>query len=422
MLDRSIAPQAGEIRYSPIQEAKESRLKNNIPLFTINAGLQPVFKLELQVLAGIWYEPKQAISWLTAKMLLEGTKTRSGRDISSSFDRLGAFIEVSAGFDDISIAVFGVTKTFDEVVALLMEVLYESVFPQESIDRLKSLRKDQLRLNDQKNDMYASKKMREVLYGLDYPYGRALQMEQIDALTREDVVDYYENYLFNQPRIYLSGQIDSSMLAAVKANFSNIKTLDRGELRYERKSTQHDCYVERPDSLQTSIRLAWDIPNKGTDGYFDYLLANTFLGGYFGSRLMKNIREEKGYTYGISSYPIHLDHGSFGVISTDVKAEHAQDTLDEIKKEIDALQQHGVSDEEIEAVSNYLAGTFLAGINTPFQLMKMFQKVSDFGLGYDYYESYFEALKAIQSADIRAAVGRYFDMDKVYTAIVGLKK
>ncbi|PIB36824.1 hypothetical protein BFP72_16160 [Reichenbachiella sp. 5M10] len=421
MLDRTIAPLAGEIAYSPLQEVTEDRTINDIPLYTLDAGVQPVFKLELQLQSGIWYESQRAVSWCTAKMLLEGTPHKSGREISELFDALGAFVEVSAGFDDVSISIYGVNKTFDQVLDLLMEILTESNFPVEAIERLKSIRIDQLKVNDQKNDMLASKRMREAVFGLDHPYGHALQAQEIEAITREIVVDYFEQSLFNQPKIYLSGRIDSVMWRSVQEKFGRLNALQNDGEVFVKKGSHEELFVEREDSLQSSLRVAWDIPAKGSEGYFDYLLANTFLGGYFGSRLMKNIREEKGYTYGISSYPIHLKHASFAVISTDIKAEHTRDTLDEIRREIELLRTKGVSEDEMKSVSNYMAGSFLASISTPFQLMKKFQKVHDLGLDYAYYESYFAALRVVTSEQVQHAMEQYFDMNKPFLSIVGKK-
>ncbi|UXP33249.1 insulinase family protein [Reichenbachiella agarivorans] len=421
MLDRSIAPLAGEIAYSPLQKAIEDKLDNHIPLYMINAGVQPVFKLELVLSSGAWYESKRALSWFTAKMLLEGSKRRSGKEISEAIDSLGAFIEVSPGFDDVSIEIYGVNKTFDQVLELFREILLEPTFPADSLATLQSIRKDQLKVNDGKNDMLASKKMREALYGVAHPYGYGLKASDIDCIDLEDVVGYYHNDLFNQAKLYLSGKIDDQMITQVKQQFVTLPNQTKDSLSFDTIG-QSEIYVERKESLQSSLRMAWHIPDKGAEGYFDYLLTNTFLGGYFGSRLMKNIREEKGYTYGISSYPLHLNHGSFAVISTDIKAEHTLDTLSEIKKELDLLKFKGVDADEIETVSNYLAGSFLSSIDTPFQLMKMFKKINDHGLTYDYYEQYFRALQQVNSEQIQQGIEKYFDMDAVHVSIVGIKK
>ncbi|MCV9388110.1 M16 family metallopeptidase [Reichenbachiella ulvae] len=420
MLDRTIAPPAGEIIYAPLQEAQTKQLNNGIQLFTLDAGVQPVFKVEVKLASGIWYESKPTVSWFAAKMLMEGTKNRSAKEISEAFDSLGAFVEISPDFDDISISVFGVNRTFDQVISLLNEILTEATFPQESLDTLRSIRKDQIQVNNKKNDTLASKKIREALFGLDYPYGSAQTEEVLDEISRQDLLDFYEGWMFNNPQVYLSGNLESKMIQGLEKMLENWSMAERNEgSTLHPSSPESNIFIERADSLQSSIRLAMKIPGKGDQDYYDFLIANTFLGGYFGSRLMKNIREEKGYTYGISSYPVHLKHQSFGVISTDVKAEYTQCTLDEIQKEIELLRTEGPSAEEIETVSNYLAGAFLSSIDTPFQLMKRFQQVNDFGLDYSYYEQYFEALKSIDAKRIQKVVANYLDQNQLYSSIVG---
>lgn len=419
MLDRTVAPAAGKIDYVPLQEAAAKNLENGASLFSISAGVQPVFKLEIYLSSGIWYEPKPMVSWFTSKLLLEGTRTKSALEISQAFDALGAFVEINPGFDDVSIVVHGINRTFPEVLALTNEILTKSTFPLSSLETLKANRKDQIRVNNTKSDVLASKKIREALFGLGYPYGTAQQEGDVDLIEREDLLNYHAGALLSDPKVYISGLLEDGMMEQLNTVVASWDTKAVDERSVSPDVQDRHIYIQKENSLQSALRLAWAIPEKGTKDYFDYQLANTLLGGYFGSRLMKNIREDKGYTYGISSYPVHLKHQSFGVISTEVKAESTQDTLDEIRKEIDLLALEGPSVQELETVSNYLAGSFLSSIDTPFQLIKRFKSINDFGLGYDYYERYFESLKSIDPERIKEVTQKYFSEADMHSAIVG---
>ncbi|MEO9966041.1 MAG: pitrilysin family protein [Reichenbachiella sp.] len=422
MLDRTSAPAAGKIAFDGLPDATQKTLPSGTPLFWLRAGDQPVVKIEIVFQSGIWHEPKKAVSWLAAKMLAEGTRSKSSRDLMEAFDALGAFLEISPGFDDVNISVYGLKKNFDQVIGLLNEMINESNFPDHEFELMKSNRKDQITLNDNKSNLYASKKLREAIYGPKYPYGQGLSPDDIDAVELSEVKEYYEKHLFNKPKIYLCGEFDDSVIETLTTLLSIPLATASTKDTIALLSPVHDIVVERPDSLQSSIRVGWLVPNRLDKDYFHYQIANSLLGGYFGSRLMKNIREEKGYTYGIHAYPVHLRHSSFGMIATDVVAAHTQDTLNEIQFEINKLIEEPIAAEEINVLTNYLAGSFLSSINTPFELMSKFKKVQEIGLDSTYYQQYFECLRTINEEEIKRVMEKYFNMEKACSAVVGLNQ
>jgi len=422
MLDRTIAPPAGEIVFGGLPEVNRQTIGSGVELFWLDAGEQPVVKIELVFQSGIWFESKKSVSWLTAKMLAEGTKNKSARQIIEGFEKLGAFLEINPGFDDVSISVYGLKRNFDQVIFLLNEVINESIFPAREFEILKSNRKDQIALNDNKSNLLASKKLREAIYGSTFTYGQALSTSDIEAVQQADVIQYYNEQLFHHPRVYLSGQIDEQLVSLLQTNldFPLSEEFPNREIKFQSK--ERDIYVEKEGSLQSSIRMAWLIPNKSHEDYFNYQISNSMLGGYFGSRLMKNVREEKGYTYGIHAYPVHLKYSSFGMIATDVVAAHTQDTFREIKTEIDKLINDPIPKEEIDVLTNYLSGSLLASISTPFQLIEKFKKVKEFGLDVSFYDMYFESLRTINEQTIKNSIEKYFNPNEAYTTIVGLNQ
>ncbi|WP_420580574.1 M16 family metallopeptidase [Reichenbachiella sp.] len=422
MLDRKVAPSAGEISFGGLPDVNRQKLKSGAPLIWLNAGDQPVVKIEIVFESGIWFETKKATSWLTAKMLVEGTNIKTARQITEGFEKLGAFLEINPGFDDVSIAVYGLERNFGQVITLLNEIINESVFPEREFEILKSNRKDQIALNDNKSNLFASKKLREAIYGSEFSYGQALSVADIDAVQLSDLKKYYSDRLFHNPKIYLSGKVNDQLVSVVEKNISFPNSLPPAKKGVDFESPSRDIYVEKPGSMQSSVRIAWLIPNQQDEGYFNYQIANSLLGGYFGSRLMKNIREEKGYTYGIHAYPVHLKQSSFGMIAGDVVAAHTKDTFIEIKGEIDKLLHEPIPEAEIATLTNYLAGSFLASLGTPFQLMGKFKKIEEANLDATYYEQYFEALRKANQDTIREATEKYFNPKDAFTAIVGLNQ
>lgn len=418
ILDRSVAPPSGELFYSPFLEAK-IHTEGRVPVYYINAGEQPVVKLQLKLKSGIWYESQLGESWFAAKMLMEGTKNKSAHELSEAFQLLGAFVEVEPGFDDVSISIYGLRRNFDEVLILLNEVLTTSTFPEKGVEKLKKIRLNELKINNSKSATLSSKKIRESLYGLDHPYGKSSTEEDILAINREGLVKYFQNQFIHQPEIFVAGQVDQELLKHI----DTLLTFDVANVQLSDIVNQprpvNSIEIDKPDNLQSSLKLAWHIPDKMHEDSFNLSIANTLLGGYFGSRLMKNIREEKGYTYGIHSYPVHLANASFLLISTDVKGEFANPTIEEVKKEIDALVNQETSDEEINMVVNYLSGTFYSSVTTPFKLMGKFSQIHKLGVGYEYYKNYFDALNAFNKDTLKTMIQKYMDIENMHQVVVG---
>ncbi|WP_109832483.1 M16 family metallopeptidase [Reichenbachiella versicolor] len=417
-LDRTVAPPSGELFYSPFAEAQKVE-GSRIPTYYINAGEQSIVKLQLKLKSGIWYESFLAESWFVAKMLMEGTKSKTAHELSEAFQALGAFIEIDPGFDDVSFNIYSLTRNYSQVLDLFNEILTEPTFPEKELETLKQIRLNEHRVNNSKTSMVASKKIRESLYGLDHPYGKAIQEENIQSIQRNQLTTYFNEKFFNCPELFLSGKIDDELLKLTQDKLTFPFLLNEEKANPAISGMEKQIEINRPDNLQSSIKLAWHIPSKLDQGYFDLAISNTLLGGYFGSRLMKNIREEKGYTYGIHSYPVHLNHASFLLISTDVKGEYAEDTINETFKEIEKIINQPTTEEEIEMVVNYLSGTFYSSVTTPFKLMGKFMQIHNIGAGYEHYERYFESLKSFDVDKLQSSIKQYLNVDQVRRVVVG---
>ena len=297
MLDRTIAPSFGEIKNPEIQQAEVFSLSNGSHLSLINAGDQPVIKFEIVLDSGICHENLPGLSWITAKTLPEGTRVKSANQIAELFEYYGSFIEINPSFDNTSIAVYTPKKYFKEVIALLAEVLFKPSFNENEIEILKTNKIQQLKVNSEKTNFVASRKIRESLFGLNHSYGQFLSEDDVTKLNKSDIESYYLSSFYNAPQFYLSGSVDSSEIDIAKQYFD----IDKAEINsFSKKNSlsesSKNIFVEKAESLQSSIRLGWQIPDKHHPDHFKLVLLNEILGGYFSSRLMKNLREDKGYT------------------------------------------------------------------------------------------------------------------------------
>ena len=425
ILDRAQPPTFQAIQAVQLPAVQRHTLDNGIPLHLIAVDQQPVLRLECVFEAGTWYEQTPGTAFFAVKMLAEGTSTRTSAQISEYFDSYGAFVELNSGPDRASMVVYCLTRFLPDVLPLLQELLNEPVFPQKELDELKNITLQNLRVNYEKNAYLAGVLFREKLFGLDHPYGRSQRPEAIEQLTRAGITDFYERAIRNRPfQIVLAGQASEREVLLINKALGQLPIRTdllpafTGSLPADNTGP---VLAEKPDSIQSSIRLGRRLFTRSHPDFFKMLVTNEILGGYFGSRLMKNIREEKGFTYGISSNMPSFRRDGYFLIGTDVNKENTQETLDEIRKEIRVLQTEPVSADELETVKNYMAGEFVGSLNTPFEIADRYKVILLDGLPTDFLTTYIQRMRAVSADDIMETATRYLAGGDLREVIVGGK-
>ncbi|WP_020597420.1 M16 family metallopeptidase [Spirosoma panaciterrae] len=424
-LDRTQSPAFQAIYEVNLPPVQSHRLDNGIPLHVISVAQQPVLRLECVFEAGTWYEQVPGSAFFAVKMLAEGTASRSSAQISEYIDRYGAFLELNSGPDRASIVIYCLTKFLPKVLPLLSEVLNEPTFPQKELEDLRNITLQNLRVNFEKNAYLAGILLRETLFGANHPYGRSQRPAAIEQLSRDQVVAFYERVIQNRPfQIILAGQATETEVILIN------QVLGQSLIRTDSlpsfsenpvTATEPVVVAEKPDSIQSSIRVGRRLFTRSHPDFFKMLVTNEVLGGYFGSRLMKNIREEKGFTYGISSNMPSFRHDGYFMIGTDVNKENTQQTLDEVQKEIHTLQTELVSDDELEIVKNYMAGEFVGSLNTPFEIADRYKVILLDGMPANFLTTYIQNIRSVTSLGIMETSKKYFEKSVLKEIIVGGK-
>lgn len=426
MLDRSKPPAFHIADKVSILQADTQYLDNGIPVHMINAGGQPVLRVELFFKAGACVDPKLATSFFVIKMLREGTQSRTTREISEYIDQYGAFIEFKPGPDRIGIILYTLAKYLDNLLGLIKELLTEATFPERELDNFKNITRQNLLLNLKRNNFLASRKMNRVLFG-NHPYGLDLTEEGIDDMNQADLIGFYNKYIKNNPcDIIVSGEANEDVLKLLNKYFGEIdlsKFLAHPPAKLpEAMPAKEKFHLDiRENATQSSIRIGKLIFTKSHPEYPKLVILNEIFGGYFGSRLMSNIREDKGYTYGIYSRVALLEQAAYYGIMTDVRKEYTQHTIDEVHKESKRMRTELVSPEELELVKNYMSGTLTSTINSPFALADVFKGLYFHGLDYSFYDNYFNVLKSITPEDIIELANKYLHTEDMYEIVVGGK-
>ncbi|MFY0592908.1 M16 family metallopeptidase [Roseivirga sp.] len=376
------------------------------------------FKIELQTKGGQLNGNTAILPQLALKMLNEGTKSKTSIQLAETIDSLGSFLELSPGFDYSSITIFGLSKYFVENIQLLSEIIYQPRFSEDNLATLKERELDKLKLNLEKGSYLSSVNLRKTLFGLNHPYGRQLTAEEYQTTSISEIESFHNSFVKDFD-IYISGDLPSNFESTLSNAFEKGQYSDSNRSIIEVDSSSQDIYHQDSKFIQSSIKLGKRLFTRQHEDYFPFILTNEVLGGFFGSRLMKNIREEKGYTYGIYSHLYSLLHDGYFLISTDVKGENQQDTIDEVYKEINKLRTELVSQEELDIVKNYMIGVFTNSFTSPFAHIDKFKTLNSQGISTDFYRNYVSNIRAVDSETILKTASEYLAPETLVSSIAG---
>jgi predicted Zn-dependent peptidase len=421
MLDRRIAPAAYPVEKVLFPRPSLYSLTNGIEVWVVSAGEQEVFKFELSTKAGAIHSPLAGVAGMTASLMKRGTSEHSAQEIHQDFDFFGAFWDVQASLDHGTFTVYGLNKHFDSLIPLVAEILQEATFPAEEVEKEIEIERQKTKLNWEKTSYAASQKFRAQLFPND-PYGRFTVAGDFDVLNQSTLIEQYEaTWKTQNPVIFLSGKISEQQIKFLDQTLGQITfnspLIHIPTLQVASKPLK--IREEKEDSVQSSIRFGLSAVSRTHSDYFNFSVMNTVLGGYFGSRLQKNIREEKGFTYGISSSLAPYPRGGYWVVGTDVNGENVNATLAEIKKEITILQNDLVPQEELEIVKSYLMGSFTGELTQAFDIAEKVRVIQLDGLAPDFFDQFQDSIQNIQAQDIRDMATKYLNLDKMHEVIVG---
>jgi zinc protease len=418
-VDRTIAPPFQRTTAFQLINPETVNLPNGVDIHYLSGGQQDVIKIELILKAGRWHENTWGAAHFSGTLITKGTASKSSFDIARIFDLYGAHVEVSPGLDLVSVALYTLNKNLDPVLKLLYEIVTEAVFPEKELIQAKTIFLQNLKVNKEKTSFQASKYFRKNLFGEVHPYGKELDEREVEAVTRDRVLDHYNSF-YDDLFIVVSGRITGQGIDLINNVFSGLtyKKSDSVSIHPPKDNPARKLY-DKEGSLQASVRVGKRFIGRSHPDYFDVLLLNHILGGFFGSRLMKNIREEKGLTYGIYASINTLIRDNYLVIGADVNKENLVLTFDEIRQEFIRLRTERISDEELNTARNHFIGTLQAEITTPFSHADKLKNIIIYSLPEDYYTKLIRRMDEITCDDLMRAAELYYNENSFYELAVG---
>lgn len=419
MLDRTLAPPFQNDNSLHLLEPLRYTLSNGVTSYFINGGTQEVVKIELVLQAGRWFESMPGLAYLTTQGLPKGTTKNSSNQIAELFDFYGAHLEVEAGFDFVSLSLFTLTKNLAPTLQQFVEIVVDPIFPEKEVNQVKAAYIQNLRINNQKTSYVASKEIRKMIFGDTHPYGIEVVENDIQSITPSQLTGYHQKH-FGNPIVFVAGHFSNAEREMINEQLEKISNVHSPSANIDTVSPSvFSNRIEKIGSVQSSLRMGKLSVNPDHADYSKTLFVNHLLGGYFGSRLMKNIREEKGLTYGIYSSIHALRHATLLTIGADVNSENRELVFGEIKNEIGNLQTELISETELKTASAHFIGSLQAEITTPFAHADKIKELVLNNRPADHFQKTIHVVAEMTAKDVAEIAIQYFSIDSFYEVAVG---
>lgn len=425
--DRNKAP----LIYEPVQfdiklpGYEKAVLSNGVEVYQVNMGSEDTLQLNWVFYAGSWFESRKSQAAAVNFLLKNGTARRNAYQINEHFEYYGAYLNRACYTETAEITLHCLNKHVHELLPVVAELIREATFPEEELALYRQNTLQRLQVSLQHSDFVAGRLIDERLYGSVHPYGKYSQPADYEALRRDHLAAFYDQY-YRKGRciLFVAGKIPGDLLDHLEKSFGQLPLRPHHAAAMEPAypvtpdPVMHHRLVNDPKGIQAAIRMARPFPNRHHPDFPKALVLNNIFGGYFGSRLMANIREDKGYTYGIYSFlQNHLRENAW-VISTEAGRDVSEQTIREVYNEMEELRTELIDAEELRMCQNYMMGSILGDLDGPFQVIGRWRNLMMHGLDEDYFYHSLDIIRTITSAELRDLAQQYFQPEAFYEVVV----
>ncbi len=422
--DRKIMPPVGKHFQLNLTEPVHIQLDNGIDTYIINKSQEEFTRLDIIFDAGSSLQTKSLVAGSTVSLLIDGTKKLTSGEIAQIIDYHGAYVDTSLTKDKAGITLYTLNKHLPKLLPLISDMIVNASFPEDELSNYIHRKRHQFLLNNDKVKYKATLEFNKLIFGANSAYGKVAEIEDYDKLNRNDLIEFYNShYTPTKSYIIISGKISDKTTSLVNKHLGNIRNTKTNNyssgLSITNKVAEKDKFIKKDGALQSAIRIGRPIIDKQHPDYNSLIVLNTVFGGYFGSRLMSNLRENKGFTYGINSFMINYKHGGFLSIATEVNAKHTNDSLNEIKKELNTLCNTRIKNTELNLVKNYIYGTYLRSFDGSMSLAERYRSAKDLNLNFEYYTNSLKSMMEQTPQQLLETANKYFNYDEMVKLVVG---
>lgn len=382
-------------------------------IWLVPAPDQDVVQVDIVFETGKVDEAIPGLAQFAVQLLNKGVKGKPSEEIANELDYYGAHLEATAGFDFSSLTLSMLSKNLKRLLPLLKLLLESPSYPESEISLYRNNYSENLKLNLQKNDYLASNFIRKNLYG-NHAYGKAIQAGDLQNINQENIFSFYSAHLMPS-KIFIVGNIEPDDLKFISKELNASSSKANKYPSIESTEASKEIF-DGPNKSQASIKLGQITIQRSHKDYPQLQMLNHLLGGFFGSRLMKNIREEKGLTYGIYSSLRNYLQSTNLIISAEVNADKHEQALMEILKEVEQL--NNISEAELSITRNHLIGSLQNDISTVFAASERIKNIEMYGLPVNYYQNLIDVVSKANQEILSGIVTKYFNPEKLSTVVV----
>ena len=426
-LDRTMPPLLRPLEAFEILRPERLEMKNGMQLNVIRAGSQEVVRLDLLIGGGQWHQTQALQALFTNRMLREGTPTMTSAQIAEKLDYYGAWLDLSSSVNCGFITLYSLNKYFPRTLAIIADMLKNPSFPEKELEVVLETNRQQFLVNSSRVEVIARKHFNRSLFGEEHPFGRFAVESDYGRITPEVLRKFYrKHYHSGNCTVYVSGKVTPEIIRCIEEHLGNaswgeIKEVQPLELIEPRQTTEKHVFVEKADALQSSLKMGCFMMDRVHPDFLKARVMVTLFGGYFGSRLMSNIREDKGYTYGIGAGIVNCPGSGVLAITTEADNQYIDSIITEVYREMDKMCNDLAPQEELEMVRNYMLGDFCRSYEGPFSLSEAWIYTKTADLDDDFFVRQVDSIRSITAEEIRTLAQRYLCKENLIEVVAGKK-
>jgi predicted Zn-dependent peptidase len=419
MLNRTIEPALKEIDHINFVAPTKHSVSGRVDLYHMKEVPNETSRFELYFDAGK-AKGIDSIAGFVNGLLLSGTPDKNSIEINSQINTLGGFLESGISVENATISMYCLKENLIPILDIVLDAIQNVSFIEKEVNEFLADRKVGHNVSLEKVGFLAQREFQERLFASNDVYSKALKLSDFETITIDKLKAFHsENYLNGLEKVVIVGDLDAAEINSIIEStkpFVNSKELSFAtDLSHESGSFT----VPKEGALQCAVRIGRILFNKNHEDYLDFLILNTIFGDYFGSRLMSNIREDKGYTYGIGTMVAELNHTGYFMIATEVGKDVLEPTLKEIKFELNRLQTELVGEDELQLVRNYMLGQLLKSADGPYAMTDLFLSVEVHGKDLEFYNLALSKIQNITAERIQELANKYLNWEDMSVVTAG---
>ena len=405
-----------------VVHAKKRRLANGIDLHLLESSEQEVVRVSFIFRAGSSMQSVPFSASATVNLLAEGTNRYTAAEIAEKLDFYGSYYDVSVDRDYVVVTFCSLTKFFAPTMEVGGEILLHPAFPDEHVETYCGKEKQRLTIDRTKVAFRARELFVQTLFGVQHPYGIVSPAEGYDKLSAHDVAAFYRKfYVAERCFVVASGRIDAATTGIIASVAEKIPS--GGAVAppdgFAPPAGKSYAFLPQPGAVQSAIRIGIPLFPRTHPDYIPMQVVATILGGYFGSRLVSNLRGERGYTYGVFAGLVNMEQAGYMAIATEVASAATVDSLDQIFFEMERLRTEPVPAEELQMVKNIMVGEVMRILDGPFGIADVTIENIQNGTDNEYINRLLGEIRAFTPQRVMETACRYLVPENFTTVVVG---